>query len=549
MPVDEPCASNGLPGLASRFHWYTRMHSAGGLRVTLTDNLPTRAQDWALAAASGILLTLSFPKFGHPAFAWIALTPLLIALAGRISMLRAFALGLLTGGIYLFGTLYWLSNVMARYGDINVAGAFAITALFVAYLALFPAIFALVMRRLTIGFGLSALAAAPFAWTATELGRMYLFTGFPWVLLGYSQSSVLPIAQAASIAGVFGVSAIVVSVSAALAAVVVGRVFRPAALVIAGVLLIAVWGNLRTRNAALTREGEPLRVGIVQPNVPEEERETAGRGPEILQRNLTLMREAVGKDVGLVVLPESALPPFDEYPDVARVVREVARARGVPLLFGSDQYEWRVKGNRREVERSFNAAFMLRADGTTAAVYRKIHLVPWGEYVPLRDWLTFVGPLVQAIGRGFDAGDSMTLLPLGTHEISTAICYEIIYPDLVRRFVLDGSELVTTITNDSWFGATSAPYQHFDQAAMRAIELGRYLVRSANTGVSGIVDPYGHVLARTEIFRPAVLAGDVRLLTARTPYAAVGDVFAYASAILTAALLVMAWRSRPTTGD
>jgi len=109
--------------------------------------------------------------------------------------------------------------------------------------------------------------------------------------------------------------------------------------------------------------------------------------------------------------------------------------------------------------------------------------------------------------------------------------------------------MLTTITNDAWFGPTSAPYQHFEQASMRAIEEGRNLVRSANTGVSGIVDPYGHVLARTEIFRPAVLAGDVRLLTARTPYAAVGDVFAYASAILTAALLVMAWRSRPTTGD
>src|SRR5207253_1787955 len=168
------------------------------------------------------------------------------------------------------------------------------------------------------------------------------------------------------------------------------------------------------------------------------------------------------------------------------------------------------------------------------------HLVPWGEYVPLKDWLTFVGPLVRAIGRGFDAGDTLTLLPLGTHQVSTAICYEIIYPDLVRRFVSEGSELLTTITNDSWFGATSAPYQHFEQASMRAIEEGRYLVRSANTGVSGIVDPYGHVLARTGIFHPDVIVGDVRLLTARTPYSLVGDVFAYASTILTLALLLMA---------
>jgi len=506
--------------------------------------LPTRLHGLTLAVASGVLLVLSFPKFGHPAFGWIALAPLLVVLTGRITLARAFGLGLITGTIYLGGTLYWLSTVMSRYGDINVAGALVINAVFVAYLALYPALFSLVMRRLAIAFGPSALAAAPFAWTATELGRMYVFTGFPWVLLGYSQATVLPVAQAASIAGVFGVSAIVVSGSAALAGIVVARAFRPAAIVLACVLLIGVWGNLRVRNAELTREGQPLRVGIVQPNVPEEERENAGRGAEILKRELSMTREVIAKGVGLVVLPESALPPIDEYPDVSLPLRQLVRESGVPVLLGSDQYEWRVAGGRKEVEKSFNAAFMLRGDGTTAAVYRKMHLVPWGEYVPLRDWLTFVGPLVRAIGRGFDAGDTMTMLPLGSHRISTAICYEIIYPDLVRRFVANGSELLTTITNDSWFGRSSAPYQHFEQASMRAIEEGRYLVRSANTGVSGIVDPYGHVLARADIYQPAVIVGEVRLLAARTPYSLVGDVFAYASAILTLALIVIARRGR-----
>jgi apolipoprotein N-acyltransferase len=505
--------------------------------------LPTRLHELTLAIASGVLLVFSFPKFGHPAVAWIALAPLLVALMGRISLVRAFALGLAAGGVYLVGTLYWLTTVMARYGGINIAVAMVINVVFVAYLALYPALFAVVMRRLAIGFGPSALAAAPFVWTATELGRMYVFTGFPWVLLGYSQTPVLPIAQAASIVGVFGVSAIVAAVSAALAGVVVAKAWRQAAVVVAGVLLIAVWGNARASNASLTREGQPLRVGIVQPNIPEEEREDSSRSAEILQRELNLTREAISKGVKFVVLPESALPPIDEWPDVSRSVRQLVRESGVSILLGSDQYEWRANGTRREVERSFNAAFMLRPDGTTAAVYRKIHLVPWGEYVPLKDWLTFVGPLVQAIGRGFDAGDRIMLLPLGTHQVSTAICYEIIYPELVRRFVISGSELLTTITNDSWFGRSSAPYQHFDQAAMRAIELGRYLVRSANTGVSGIVDPYGHVLQRSGIFQPAVLTGEVRLLTATTVYARIGDAFAYASALLTVVLLLAARRS------
>ena len=498
------------------------------------------------AALSGVLLALSFPKFGHPAIAWIALTPLLIALSRRVSLSRAFWLGLLTGTVYLWGTLYWLSTVMTRYGEINLATSVAINAIFIAYLALYPALFAVVMRRLLMAFGPAALVATPLVWTATELGRMYVFTGFPWVLLGYSQATVLPIAQAASVVGVFGVSAIVVSVSAALAGVVIARALRPAAVVLSAVLLIAVWGNARARRADLTRDGQPIRVGVIQPNVLEEEREKLAFAPQIFEKDLGLTREAVRQHAAFVVWPESGLSPYalEEYPDVAQTIRNTAREAGVSILVGSDQFEWRVKDGRREAVKSFNAAFMIRPDGTTGAVYRKIHLVPWGEYVPLKNWLTFVGPLVQAIGRGFDAGDALTLLPLGRHDVSTAICYEIIYPDLVRRFVLEGSELLTTITNDSWFGATSAPYQHFEQASMRAIENGRYLVRSANTGISGIVDPYGHVLARTDIFHSAVVVDDVRLLTSTTIYTRIGDVFAYASVVMTAALLVIGRRSR-----
>ena len=221
----------------------------------------------------------------------------------------------------------------------------------------------------------------------------------------------------------------------------------------------------------------------------------------------------------------------------AAQLRTLAKESGVPILFGSDHIEWTGTGAARRVDREFNSAFLVRADGTTGGVYHKMHLVPWGEYVPLKDLLFFVGPLVEAIGTGFVAGTEPTLLPVGDHRVSVAICYEVIYPDLVRRFVRGGSELLTTITNDAWFGRTSAPYQHFEQASMRAIEEGRYLVRAANTGISGIVDPYGHVLERTGIYQPAVVVGDVRLLTATTVYARIGDVFAYASAVATLVLL------------
>ena len=164
----------------------------------------TRSYEYGLAAASGVLLALSFPKFGHPAFGWIALTPLLVAL-GTATLWRAFALGLIAGLVYFTGTLYWITRVMVLYGDLQPWVAVLVNAALIAYLALFPAIFALLTRRITLAHGARAIIAAPLVWIATELGRTHLFSGFPWVLLGYSQVTVLPIAQFASLFGVYGV--------------------------------------------------------------------------------------------------------------------------------------------------------------------------------------------------------------------------------------------------------------------------------------------------------------------------------------------------------
>jgi len=186
----------------------------------------------------------------------------------------------------------------------------------------------------------------------------------------------------------------------------------------------------------------------------------------------------------------------------------------------------------------YNAAFLVSPDGRTAAVYRKIHLVPWGEFIPLKRWLYFVSPIVDTF-TDFSPGTSMVLLPVGSHLASTAICYEVVYPSLVRQAVLAGSELLTTITNDAWYGASSAPYQHYAMASMRAIEEGRYLARAANTGISGVVDPYGRVVAQSAIFEQTALVEEIRFLTVRTIYSRIGDVIAYiAMAVLAAGLLV-----------
>jgi len=405
-----------------------------------------------------------------------------------------------------------------------------VNAALIAYLALFPAIFAAIVGRLTSTYGWLGLAASPVVWVATELGRTHLLTGFPWVLLGYSQTTVLPIAQLASLFGVYGVSGLVASVSAA---AVVARRVVPVVAVAVLVIAVAAWGALRVRSGELTRAGDRVRVGLVQGNIEQSEKTEVSRANEIFDGYLAMTRQAIGYGAELVIWPESSTPfMFEEDPVAAARVRAIAREAHAAILLGSDQIE------RGSPDKYYNSAFLVRRDGTTAGVYRKMHLVPFGEYVPLRRLLFFAAPLVEAVGAGFFAGEKAEILPVDGHAISAAICYEIVYPDLVRRFVIGGSELLTTITNDAWFGRTSAPYQHFAQASMRAIEEGRYMVRSANTGISGIVDPYGRVLEQSAIYERNVILGEARYLNASTFYQRHGDVFAYACLALTLAMLL-----------
>jgi apolipoprotein N-acyltransferase len=457
-----------------------------------------------------------------------------------MSLPHAFGLGAASGAVYFAGTLYWVTHVMVQYGGLHVWSAILVNALLVAFVTLFPAVFALIMRRLLVAYGLRALLVAPLVWVTTEWGRTHLFGGFPWVLLGYSQVALLPIAQFASVLGVYGVSGLVASASAAAVFSVETTSARQRRTVlvaaVATIVIAALWGGARMARGTLTRTGEAVRVGLVQGNVDQGEKWNAARAASIFQDYLRMTRQAVEQGSDLVIWPESSTPfVFEEDRAAADLVRALARRTQVPILLGSDQIE-----RGREVK-YYNAAFLIQGDGTTGGVYRKMHLVPFGEYVPMRGLLFFAAPLVETVSD-FSAGDRTVLLPFKGHLLSTAICYEIVYPAIVRESVRGGSELLTTITNDAWFGRTSAPYQHFAQAAMRAIEEGRYLVRAANTGVSGIVDPYGRILAASPIFQPGVIVGSVGLLTSQTLYARMGDLFAYTSTLVTLALLIAARR-------
>ena len=441
---------------------------------------------------------------------------------------------------------------MTTFGGLGTPVAIFAASVLVAYLSLFPAAFAVIFARLRRSFGFHAYFLVPFIWTTTELGRQYIWDGFPWALLGYSQLGFLPVAQSASVVGVYGLSWMLALAAAAAASIVLERDRRRwtfAASVAAFIAAAAGWGAWRLNDSALTAAGDPVRVAVVQGNILQDDKNAAYNGDlEIAElinaRYMDLTRQALGSGATFVMWPESSTPFLFER-DVVRgsAIRRLAQEARVTLLIGSDQVEPMKATAATEKPKYFyyNAAFLVKPDGQTGAVYRKMHLVPFGEYVPLQSLLYFVGPIVEAVSA-FTPGTDPVLLPVGDHLASTAICYEVIFPSLMRRFVQDGSELLTTITNDAWYGRSSAAYQHWEQAAMRSIEQGRYLARAANTGISGFVDPYGRVLQKTDLFHPAVLVADLRFIKARTIYSRTGDLVAWLSLAITVASIVAARR-------
>jgi apolipoprotein N-acyltransferase len=376
-----------------------------------------------------------------------------------------------------------------------------------------------------------------------------VWDGFPWALLGYSQVTWLPVAQLASVTGVYGLSMLLAAASGAAARIVTEPgskrwVFGGAILLL--VAGCAVWGQRRLAQSALLSSGETVRVAVLQANIAQEDKWDPRLADTITERYLGMTRQALAAGATFIIWPESATPFYFER-DLLRgaASRRLAMQGNATLLIGSDQVEQlrAEPGVTQPRVRQYNAAFLVRPDGGVGAVYRKMHLVPFGEYVPAKRLLFFVGTIVEAAGD-FDPGDQPVLLPVGNHLASTAICYEVIFGSLIRQFVAGGSELLTTITNDAWYGRSSAAYQHWEQASMRAIEEGRYLARAANTGVSGFVDPYGRVLQKSGLFSQAMLIGELRFLKHRTIYSRTGDAIAWLSLAITVAAVLATVRTK-----
>ncbi len=487
------------------------------------------------------------PKPALAPLGWVALAPLCLAVARTAARPaprgpRPFLLGLVTGLVAFAGTVSWTSDVLAIFGGLNAALAWALAGLLIAYLAVYPALFSLSLTTAVARGGPLALALAPLLWVGTEWLRGTLFTGFPWVLLGYSQSEVIAPLQAASLVGVYGLSGLVACPAAALALLASGdRRGGRGRMIAAGVLLAlpvaaTAWGAARVSRQALL-DGPAIRVALVQGNIPQGQKWDPAHRDSILARYLTLTRDVARQGVDLAVWPESSTPfVFGRDGLSTEVMRAGLVQAGIPVVFGSDE----VVGPAE----FYNAAFVMDAAGEIRGSYRKMQLVPFGEYIPVRWLLFFAQPLVEGFSD-FSAGQRLTLLPVGANRLSVAVCYEAVFPWLSRQAVVQGSQLLTTITNDAWYGRSAAPWQHFQQARVRAVETGRYLVRSANTGISGIVDPYGRVVVQSPLFETGTWIGEARWLDGTTPYVRSGDAVAWACMLVTVALLALPWLSRP----
>jgi len=490
-------------------------------------------QALVLAALSGVLIGFALPGHDLWPLAWFGLVPLLIAIRGRGAR-QAFGIAWFGWLVCSLIVLYWIAPTVTNYTSISGPLAAGVLFLLCAVSALYVAGFAAVLEWLAPA-GISRIVAAPLLWVSFEWLRTFFPAAFPWAFLGYSQYAVLAVVQIADITAIYGVSALLVFVNAALAEMVLDGVRRHAGLalaVAACVLLDVGYGVLRISQVDHWPVRGHLEVGIAQGNIPQDEKWDPANQDATLSRYLDLSHRAVDKGARVVVWPEAAVPFFLSH-DPRRVrLQHFTDQTGAWLLIGAPGYERRGDG----MPRQYNQAWMVEPQKGLDGPYNKIMLVPFGEYVPFGGLFGWVQKAVDAVGD-FGRGQAPVVFkgpvvsgPGGPHNVELAplICYEGIFPDLVRRFVRRGADVLVNISNDAWYGRTSAPYQHLAMSAMRAVENRVPLVRSTNTGISAVVDPVGRIRSRTPLFEETFFVDSVALVHGGSVYTRIGDLFVYA---------------------
>ncbi len=499
------------------------------------------------ALLSGLLLVLSFPTVDLFPLAWIALVPLLLFLYHKEDHWTAFKSGFYFGLVYFFGTLYWIYHSIHFYGAVPFVPSFLLILVLCMYFSLYPAFFALLYSANLKRTDMPALVAAPLLWTTLEFLRSYVLGGFPWSSLGYSQYTFLPLIQIADITGVYGVSFLIVAVNAAIVDVILFKQRhkeRPLASLlptISGFIALGLfivftlsYGVYRLHQH---RSGTVVKAAVIQGNIEQDKKWDPSYQQAVINQYRDLSFSAARERPELIVWPETAVPFFYRTDkELTAYMVSFEQQLNSYLLFGSVLAKDRSDMPKSAATRYTNSALLLDKNGTITYIYDKIHLVPFGEFLPLRPLLSFVD-LTGAIGD-FVPGESYTKAVTPFGSFGTVICYEIIFPGLVRKFYTNGGDFIVTITNDAWFGKTPGPYQHFSMAVFRAIENRKPVIRSANTGISGFIDSCGRILAKTDLFTRTYLVSSVKTDRTLSPYTKYGDIFSYLSIIGTLLLLI-----------
>ena len=513
-------------------------------------------KDYLKAIASGLLLAFAFPRFNLEFLAWFALVPLFFAIYDGNAR-RALKLGFVTGLVFYFITLSWVINTLVNYGNIPTVVSWLILSLLVAYMSLYLGLFAYLVNRFSKSHPVNIFLLAPVTWTALEyLRSTHSIYGFSWQGLGYSQFQSLPVIQMASITGVYGISALIVLVNAGLFVLIhpafekypAWKTFRKRIAVSTLLLLLLCVGFGKwSLNREPVYSTSPVRVGLVQGNIPQEIKWNPAYRDEVLHRYQKLSLKAAVFKPDLIVWPEDVMPFFlGRDASGTQYVIDTVRQMRIPLVLGSPALkETEPALNKSAPPQLYNSAYFLSEHGVRLGRYDKIHLVPFGEFVPFRSILFFIDKMVANIGD-FERGEGAKVFQLGDHGFAVSICFEIIFPDLVRQPVKEGARYLVNITNDAWFGKSAASYQHMSMVAMRAVENRVPIVRAANTGISGSVDAYGRIVEATEIFEEDWLIAKIHPQTGEPGfYSSYGDVFSQMCLVLVPIFAFMGSRSRP----
>jgi apolipoprotein N-acyltransferase len=509
-----------------------------------------KAVTLAAPVLSALLLALAMPGLvGWWPLLFVALIPLLWAARTLPIAAQSGCMGLSSGLLYYASLLYWIVIVLERYGGLHNFVAVGVLLLLALYMAAYTAFFCMSINWLTTrperGLSVSILLIAPAAWVGLDVARGWLFTGMPWMDLGYGLFREPLLIQAADLGGHHLITFFIVQINALLYWLL-DRVFSRTRTpkrqyllaVMVCLILYCVGGYSMLRWQQVKSEAttaEQVVAVAVQGNIDQGEKWSPALKEETVDRYLSLSAKAIqGKErPSLIVWPETALPFYPHREPLMSRVRDFAKEKQLYLLTGAPYFtvtpglskpstEY-FSSSLRPVE-YFNSALMVDSSGTQTGRYNKQHLVPFGEYVPLSDYLWFIKPLVELVGD-FTPGRSSKPLEAGRVRAGILICFESIFPEIARRTTAAGANLLVSLTNDAWYGKSSAPQHSWAMTVMRAVENRRGLVRAANTGISGFVAPSGAISGESGLFTAEALTGNVPLMTGQTLFVQGGHWF------------------------